>query len=99
MEQLLLRPEEAAKVLGVGRSRIYRLLADGVIPGIRVGRSVRVPADALRAWGDGDVRVLVSRLGTEAVKQGHAESWSSGSRGFRVPEPGVPYYDDGRSIL
>ena len=33
--------------------------------------------------------------GQEAVKQGHAESWSSGARGFRVPEPGVPYYDGG----
>jgi excisionase family DNA binding protein len=50
MEKLLLRPDEAATSLGVGRSRIYQLLADGVIPAIRVGRSVRVPAHALRAW-------------------------------------------------
>ena len=50
MERLLVRPEEAAEVLGISRARLYELLAAGVIPSIRVGRSRRVPADALRAW-------------------------------------------------
>ena len=57
MEQLLLRPDEAAKSLSLGRTRIYQLLADGVLPAIRVGRSVRVPADALRAWIAANERV------------------------------------------
>jgi excisionase family DNA binding protein len=50
MERLLLRPVEAAEAIGIGRSKIYELLASGEIPSIRVGASVRVPVDALRAW-------------------------------------------------
>ena len=50
MERLLLRPEEAAETLGIGRSKTYELLASGELPSIKVGRSMRVPTDALRAW-------------------------------------------------
>jgi len=50
MERLLLRPAEAAEVLGVGRSKIYALLAAGELPGVRVGKSVRVPVAALERW-------------------------------------------------
>jgi excisionase family DNA binding protein len=50
VERLLLRPIEAAEAIGVGRSKIYELLASGELPSIRVGSSVRVPVDALRAW-------------------------------------------------
>lgn len=44
------RPIEAAEAIGVGRSKIYELLASGELPSIRIGGSVRVPVDALRAW-------------------------------------------------
>lgn len=50
MDRLLLRPIEAAEAIGVGRSKIYELLASGELPSIRIGSSVRVPVDALRAW-------------------------------------------------
>jgi len=50
MEKLLLRPTEAAEVLGLGRSKVYELLAAGTLPAIRVGGSIRVPAEALRRW-------------------------------------------------
>ena len=50
MDRLLLRPAEAAEAIGIGRSKIYQLLASGELPSIRVGSSVRVPVDALRAW-------------------------------------------------
>jgi len=50
MERLLLRPAEAAELLGVGRSKVYALLVAGEVPSIRVGRSVRVPVDALKRW-------------------------------------------------
>jgi len=50
MDKLLLRPVEAAEMLGVGRSTIYALLASGEVPSLRVGRSVRVPVEALRQW-------------------------------------------------
>ncbi len=50
MDRLLLKPSEAAELLGIGRSRVYELLSAGVIPSIRIGTSVRVPLDSLRAW-------------------------------------------------
>ena len=45
----LLRPAEAAKQLAVCRSTIYSLINEGQIPFVRVGKSIRVPAERLRA--------------------------------------------------
>jgi excisionase family DNA binding protein len=50
MEKLLLRPVEAAEAIGISRSKIYELLASGDLPSVRIGTSVRVPVEALRAW-------------------------------------------------
>ena len=50
MYRLLLRPEEVQEALGLGRSKTYELLASGELPVIRIGRCVRVPAEALRLW-------------------------------------------------
>ena len=52
MERILLRPEEVAQVLGVCRSKAYALISEGHIPSMRIGASVRVPMDRLRAWVD-----------------------------------------------
>jgi excisionase family DNA binding protein len=41
---------EAAELIGIGRSKVYELLACGELPSIRVGSSVRVPVEALRTW-------------------------------------------------
>jgi len=50
MDRLLLRPAEAAEAIGIGRSKVYELLASGELPSIRVGSSIRVPVDGLREW-------------------------------------------------
>ena len=50
MDQVLLRIDEVSQALGIGRSQAYALCASGVLPVVRIGRSVRVPAEALRAW-------------------------------------------------
>ena len=50
MEKVLLRPTEAAEVMGIGRSKVYQLIASGDLPAIRIGGSVRVPVTALEAW-------------------------------------------------
>ena len=49
-EKLLLRPAEVGGMTGFGKSKTYALIAAGVIPSVRVGKSVRVPADRLRRW-------------------------------------------------
>jgi excisionase family DNA binding protein len=50
MDRLLLRPGEAAELIGLGRSKVYALIASGELPTVRIGGSVRVPLDALREW-------------------------------------------------
>lgn len=48
--RLLLKPEEAALVLGVGRSVLYELLGTGRIESVQVGRSRRIPWAALEEY-------------------------------------------------
>jgi excisionase family DNA binding protein len=48
--RLLLRIPEAAWRLGLSRSTVYELIADGQLGVIRVGRAVRVPVSELTAW-------------------------------------------------
>ena len=48
--RLLLRIPEAAKALGLGRTKIYELITSGELPVIRVGRAVRVSVTALQKW-------------------------------------------------
>jgi len=50
LERLLLRPEEAREILGLGRTKIYALIASGELPVVRIGGNVRIPMDELRAW-------------------------------------------------
>ena len=40
---LLLSPEEAAAVLGVGRSTVYRLMESGELRRVSIGRCARIP--------------------------------------------------------
>jgi len=49
-ESLLLRIPEAADRLGVGRSTLYLLLNRRELPVVRIGRSVRIPREALDVW-------------------------------------------------
>jgi excisionase family DNA binding protein len=73
MERLLLKPEEAAEMLGIGRSKVYALLAAGELPRVMVGHSVRVPASALERW-------VKERL---VVRPGQEEASSDGAPGGR----------------
>jgi excisionase family DNA binding protein len=46
----LLRPEEVAKALQIGRTRTFELLGSGELPVLRIGRIVRVPKADLDRW-------------------------------------------------
>jgi len=50
MEKLLLSPEEAAEVLGVGRSRVYDLMRTRELLSVRIGKSRRVPVAAVQSY-------------------------------------------------
>ncbi|WP_353813861.1 helix-turn-helix domain-containing protein [Agromyces sp. SYSU T00266] len=47
---LLYSPDAAARLLGVGRSTVYELLADGTIPSLKIGRARRIRREALEAF-------------------------------------------------
>jgi excisionase family DNA binding protein len=50
VKRLTLSVRETAEALGIGRNRAYDLIAAGVIPSVRLGRSIRVPIETLEAW-------------------------------------------------
>jgi excisionase family DNA binding protein len=57
MDRLLLTIEEAAHALHLGRSKTYELIQQGQLVTVRIGRAVRIPAEA--------VRDLIERLASE----------------------------------
>ncbi len=60
-EALLLRVDEVAALLRVGRWTVYELIRRGELPALRIGRLVRVPRHALESW------VMTSTSGSEGV--------------------------------
>ena len=55
-ERLLYRISEAADILGISRSTLYRLIASGELATIRVGAAPRIPAKVLERFVDQAVR-------------------------------------------
>jgi len=50
MERLLLTPIEAARQLGIGRSKLYELMKSGNLPSVRIGACRRIAAEELSAF-------------------------------------------------
>jgi excisionase family DNA binding protein len=48
--RLVLTVEEAARIVGVGRSAAYVAIRSGELPSQRLGRRIVVPVPMLRAW-------------------------------------------------
>lgn len=46
----LLRAEEVARALRIGRTKAYEMMAVGELPVVRLGRCVRVPRKSLEDW-------------------------------------------------
>jgi excisionase family DNA binding protein len=49
-DRLAVTVPAAAALVDVSRSTGYQLVASGEWPAIRIGRSIRVPMEALRTW-------------------------------------------------
>ena len=56
---LLVSPEDAARVLGVGRTKVYELMRSGALRSVRLGGLRRIPVSALAEF--------VSRLEADAA--------------------------------
>ncbi len=67
-----LRPADIAPLIGVCRSRVYQLIADGTVPSIRVGAVILIPVDAWTAW--------LKARSDEALASVRARSKSDGQR-------------------
>ena len=52
LEPLLVRVKDAARLLGLGPSKVYELLDAGDIPWVKVGSARCIALDDLRAWID-----------------------------------------------
>lgn len=50
LEPLLVRVEEAARLLSLGRSTIYEMMDSGELPSVRCGAARRIPIAVLRKW-------------------------------------------------
>ncbi|MGH9116437.1 MAG: helix-turn-helix domain-containing protein [Acidimicrobiales bacterium] len=53
MAPLLLRPEEAAVLLGIGRTRVFDLIRSGELRSVKIGNSRRVSPTALAEFVEG----------------------------------------------
>ena len=56
--RLLYRPQEVARMLGLGRTNVYALMARGELSSVKVGSARRIPAV--------DVEQFVQRLRDES---------------------------------
>ncbi|MER6500193.1 helix-turn-helix domain-containing protein [Streptomyces sp. NPDC001455] len=52
-DRLLYRPEEAAELLGIGRSTLYELMTAGLVEYVKLGRCRRIRRSALEQYVDG----------------------------------------------
>lgn len=59
-ERLLLKADEVARRLSMGRAIVYLMMQSGELPTLRKGRSVRVPARALDQWIEQRTRAAVA---------------------------------------
>ena len=49
-ERFAVSVDEAAQLLGVGRSTLWQLVTSGEIPSFTIGKRRLIPLDALRRW-------------------------------------------------
>jgi excisionase family DNA binding protein len=52
LTKLLLTPEEAAEVLGIGRTKVYELMLTNALESVKIGASRRIPVQSLSTFVD-----------------------------------------------
>ncbi|MBO0713897.1 MAG: helix-turn-helix domain-containing protein [Acidimicrobiales bacterium] len=53
MDKRMLTALEVAEILGIGRTKVFELMASGELESVAIGRCRRVPIEALEAFVDG----------------------------------------------
>ena len=49
-DRVLLRPEEVAQALSIGRSTVFALMRSGELRSVKIGKARRVPVDAMTEY-------------------------------------------------
>jgi len=55
-QKVLLDSRDVARLLGLGRTKVFEMMARSELPVIRIGRCVRVPREALMEWISSETR-------------------------------------------
>ena len=76
-EPWLLDSREVARLLGLGRTKVFQMMARDELPVVRIGRCVRVPRAALRDWLETQTAMADAWPGTRGWWP-RVGGWSSG---------------------
>lgn len=50
MTQVLYSPQEVARKLGIGRTKVYELIGDGHLKKVKIGNCSRIPLSSIQAF-------------------------------------------------
>jgi excisionase family DNA binding protein len=56
-QKVLLDSRDVSRLLGLGRTKVFEMMARSELPVIRIGRCVRVPREALMEWISNETRL------------------------------------------
>ena len=68
----MLKAADVVAALNIRPATVYKLIGDGVIPSVKIGKSVRVPRAALEAWITEQTRPARSVAREMEVDHAHA---------------------------
>jgi excisionase family DNA binding protein len=74
MMEKLLRCEEVAQILNISKPYAYRLMADGTIPSLRLGKTIRVRYADLEIFIQGNISStpgFVNEINGNKTNPGH----------------------------
>jgi excisionase family DNA binding protein len=63
--RLLLRISEVAEQLSISRSQVWKMVWDGTLPSVKIGRAVRVPTVGLTEYAKGLIGQSIKDQGKE----------------------------------
>jgi excisionase family DNA binding protein len=50
MRQVLYSPQEVAQTLGIGRTKVYELIGEGLLKKVKIGNSSKIPLSSIEAF-------------------------------------------------
>jgi excisionase family DNA binding protein len=67
---ILLSPEQVAQILGIGRTFVFALIANGRLKSLKLGRRRLIPRDEVEAFIDSERERQAAENEGEAMSQG-----------------------------